>query len=270
MSEKTRNIVREFRIDATPAEVWNALTRATEITRWFAPFAETQPGADGHISLSWNFDGLMQKCPIRAWTPEEHLNMGWRAGPGKGREVPVDIRLERADGGTLLRLVHSGFLSDASWDEEFESHGRGWSYELRSLKYYLENFLGKNRQHVVKLFPITGDLKEAWSTAIGSSGAFMADPASLEEGNRFELRLPSGDLTASRVFYQVAGTDFAFVSDILQGGLFRFALETFNGQPEIWIWAFSWQLAQRQLEQITQSWFMEVQRRLGELNIVSA
>ncbi len=269
MSEQTRNIEREFLIGAAPAEVWKALTEAAEITRWFAPFAESEPGADGYISLSWDIGGLMQKCPIRAWSPEEHLCMGWRAGPGEGREVPVDIRLERADGGTLLRLVHSGFLSDASWDDEFDSHGRGWSFELRSLKYYLENFLGKNRQYVVERFPIPGDLKEAWSTIIGAAGVFIV-PGSLEEGDGFKLRLPSGDLTASRVLYQVAGTDFAVAADILQGGLLRIAYETFTGQPEIWVWAFSWQLAQHQLENMTEAWFAELRRRLAEVTRVSA
>ena len=269
MSEQTRNIEREFLIDADPAEVWKALTEAAEITRWFAPFADSAPGIDGHISLSWNIDGLMQKCPIRAWSPEEHLCMGWRVGPGEGREVPVDIRLERADGGTLLRLVHSGFLSDASWDEEYESHGRGWSFELRSLKYYLENFLGKNRRYIVERFPIPGDLKESWATIVGASGVFSA-PAGLEEGDCFKLQLPSGDLMTSRVFYQVAGTDFAVISDMLQGGLFRVAYETFTGQPEIWVWAFSWQLAQHQLEKLTQGCFEEVRQRLAEVTRISA
>ena len=269
MSKQTRNIEREFLIDAAPAEVWKALTEAAEITRWFAPFADTQPGADGYISLSWNIGDLMQKCPIRAWSPEEHLCMIWRAGPGEGREVPVDIRLERADGGTLLRLVHSGFLSDASWDEEFDSHGRGWSYELRSLKYYLENFLGKNRHYVVERFPIPGDLKDAWESIVGVAGVFAA-PGSLEEGDKFKLRLPSGELTASRVFYQVTGTDFAVVADILQGGMIRIAYETFTGQPEIWVWAFSWQLAQHQLETRTQARLAQMQRRLADVTKISA
>ena len=147
--------------------------------------------------------------------------MGWRAGPGEGREVPVDIRLERADGGTLLRLVHSGFLSDASWDDEFESHGRGWSFELRSLKFYLENFLGKNRQYVVERFPIPGELKDSWAAIVGAKGVFTV-PGSLEEGDEFQLKLPSGELTTSRVLYQLAGTDFAAACDILQGGLIRY------------------------------------------------
>ena len=48
------------------------------------------------------------------------------------------------------------------------------------------------------------------------------------------------------------------------GGLFRFAYETFTGQPELWIWAFSWHLAEQQLEELVGPWFEEVRARLAK------
>jgi hypothetical protein len=152
----------------------------------------------------------------------------------------------------LLRLVHSGFLSDESWDEEYEAHGRGWSYELRSLKFYLERHPDRTRRHVLARFPLEGDRATAWRSVVGPSGAFGAAVDALAEGDQFLLTLPDGATSPAELLYAFDGRDFVAAADILRKGLFRIALEVLSDRPEIWIWAFSWEMSSAQLRKVVQ------------------
>ncbi len=264
MSKATRAIERELFIEAEPDVVFDAFTQAEHIMAWFAPHARSAPGVGGFINLTWNSGETNKDCEILEWDPGSHVLMNWYAGPDGDTRLPVDVRLERRGGGTVLRLVHSGFLSDESWDDEYDSHGRGWSYELRSLKYYVERQLGRARQFVFRRIPLTGGAA-ALTGLIGPDCPFGADAAELAEGDRFTLRLPDGSSTAAEVMYELADKDFVAFADVLEGGLFRFAFETFAGAPELWIWAFSWQLAEKELEALVGPWFNEVEQRLRQL-----
>jgi uncharacterized protein YndB with AHSA1/START domain len=262
MSESTRNIERELFIEVAPEQVWHAITEAEHIASWFAPEAQSAPGVGGHITLKWSAD-MQQRCEIHAWEPGEHLRMSWHAGPDRNTDLPVEIHLTAEEGGTRLRLVHYGFLSDASWDDEYNDHARGWAYELRSLKYYLEHQFGRARAFVHERIPLHGDLQTAWARVIGPDGVFAADRDGINAGDVFRLRLSNGQDTSATLMLELAGQDFAVITDLLNGGILRFALETAAGQPEIWVWAFSWRLAERQLRDIVQPLFDAVQERLA-------
>lgn len=264
MSGKTRSIEREVFIRSEPEKVWRALTEAEEIVNWFALQAESEPGVGGYIGLSWNLKAVEPgRCHIIEWSPGERLLMTWRDAPGGEHELPVEISLERRDGGTLLRLVHSGFLSDESWDEEYESHGRGWSYELRSLKFYLERHSGRSRRHVQARFPLRDDRGSGWHTVVGPEGAFAHTTEELTEGAGFSLRLPDGTNSPAELLYALDGRDFVAAVDALQGGLLRVALEIAPEGPEIWIWAFSWQMPEADLRETVQPMYDTVRSRLA-------
>lgn len=264
MAKKTRKIERELFIASDPARVWRALTEAEQIVNWFALKADSQPGIGGHISLFWDLKATEpDRCHILDWQPEARLLMTWRDAPGGEHELPVEITLARREGGTLLRLVHSGFLSDASWDEEYESHGRGWSYELRSLKFYLERQFGRTRRYVLERFPLRQGSNSAWREIVGPSGVFAAAVDDLAEGAEFLLGLPAGAATVAELLYALDGRDFVAAADVLQGGLFRVALEVVSGVPEVWVWAFSWNLDQADLMAVAQPIYRDIRRRLG-------
>jgi uncharacterized protein YndB with AHSA1/START domain len=59
----------------------------------------------------------------------------WQTGLGP-TEVAFD--LEPVDGGTRVRLAHSGWGEGGDWDESVEMHRQGWSTFLDNLKGYLE------------------------------------------------------------------------------------------------------------------------------------
>ena len=256
----TRAIERELLIDAVPERVWEALTSAELIGGWFAPLAEVRPGIGGALTLGWdvNAPGDRQRCEITTWEPERRLVMNWReAGDGE-HPLPVDITLTAQDGGTLLRLVHSGFLSDADWDEEFDSHGRGWSYELRSLKHYVEQHFGQPRSAVMMRIGVGVD---DWPRWIGPAGMFkVADLAG--EAVELLLGLPTGQESKAKVLSALSDRDFAAMLDVLNGGVLRLAFETFSGVPEIWLWTFSWQHGEAELARLVAPWFDAVRARV--------
>jgi len=270
MATKTRSIEREIFIDADIETVWRAITEAREIVHWFAPIAESKPGVGGYIQLDWNLNAAdpshdvrtKSPCHIVEWEAPHRLLMTWRDAPGGEHELPVEIRLSRRDSGTLLRLVHSGFLSDASWDEEFESHGRGWSYELRSLRFYLEHQLGRTRRYVLDRFPISGDVAASWRAAVGTEGAFRVALDGLAEGAEFLLGLPNGATTGAELLFAFKERDFVAIASVLQGGLFRLALETLAGVPEIRVWAFSWNLSDTELRALATPMFAALRARV--------
>lgn len=264
MAKATRSIEREIFIASDPERVWQALTDAEQIVNWFALKADSRPGIGGHISLSWELKAIEpDRCHILDWQPGSRLLMTWRDAPGGDNELPVEITLSRREGGSLLRLVHSGFLSDASWDEEYESHGRGWSYELRSLKFYLERQFSRTRRHVLERFPLPNGNMSAWREIVGPSGGFSAAVDDLVEGAGFFLGLPNGTRTAAELLYSLDGRDFVAAADVLQGGLFRIALEIVSDVPEVWVWAFSWSLDQKALIAMVQPMYGAIRQRLA-------
>ncbi len=63
-------------------------------------------------------------------------------------QIAVDYHLEAAGGQTVLRLVHTGFSTDASWDKQYDGTVRGWAFELRGLEHYLERHRYTKREVV--------------------------------------------------------------------------------------------------------------------------
>lgn len=134
----TRKQVHEIEIDATPEQVWEQLSEAEKITRWFAPQASVTPGVGGSITIGWG-PGMEGTAPIHLWEPGHQI--GWTE-PGE-RPKLVEMTIEAKDGKTTLKLVQSGFGEGAKFEDEFESVNGGWRTFFRVLKYGLEHHAGK-------------------------------------------------------------------------------------------------------------------------------
>lgn len=79
--------------------------------------------------------------PIEVWEPGRHLRL--RLGP-----QAVDYLIESHGTETVLRLVHSGFGADASFDDEYESTYGGWTTFLKMLQHSLERHPGVPSQTI--------------------------------------------------------------------------------------------------------------------------
>lgn len=142
MSERKHDM--EVEIDAPVDLVWKAVSEGEGIARWFVPEAEVKPGLGGSISLRWG-PGMEGTAPITVWEPGKRI--AWREDHG-GRPKVVELIVEGSGGKTKLRLVHSGFGADASFDSEYESTFGGWTVYLAMLRHGLEQHALEPSQHL--------------------------------------------------------------------------------------------------------------------------
>lgn len=164
-------------IDAPPERVWQALTEAAELERWFPLEARVEPGEGGSVWMSWKNE-FAGEARILVWDPPRHLRVTWGsvdaestgADAASGGGQVTDYLLESRGGRTFLRVVTSGFPPDATWDDWVEGTRLGWAFELRSLKHYLERHAGKDRQVVYLRRRVGLDRQEAWERIFGPGG----------------------------------------------------------------------------------------------------
>jgi uncharacterized protein YndB with AHSA1/START domain len=141
-----KKVEAEIAIDATPEQVWRAISEGDRLKQWFPLDARVTPPPDGKVWLSWG-EGAEWESPIEIWEPSKHLRtvdvMPGKDG-GPPTRIAVDYIIESRGGQTVLRLVHSGFAED-TWQDELDSLDSGWASFLTNLKLYLERHRGETR-----------------------------------------------------------------------------------------------------------------------------
>lgn len=117
-----------------PEKLWQVLTEGELIARWlmtpsgFEPVVgkqftfKTKPGGE--------WDGVIH-CQVLEVLPNERLVYAWNSGHegnvgyGARLETVVTWTLTKVDGGTRLRLVHSGFVLPKN-ETAYTGMGDGW------------------------------------------------------------------------------------------------------------------------------------------------
>jgi len=172
-SEKSGTRAAEGTVEVTaPVElVWKALTEAEELERWFPLEARVVPGLGGTVFMSWRNEYAGESA-IVAWEEGRHLRTEWGfEGEGPERAVQyTDYWLEGRRGTTVLRVVTSGFPADPAWDEWYEGTRRGWAFELRSLKHYLERHRGEDRDVIYLRRRVRMKVEAAWRRLWAADG----------------------------------------------------------------------------------------------------
>ena len=122
---------REAHIAAPPATVFAFLTDPEKILSWIGSEATTEPHPGG-LYLVKGIRGRVARGAFREVVPVDRLvySFGWEGSeatpPGSGL---IEIDLLDRDGGTLLRMSHSG-LPDAA---QCAAHDKGWAHYLGRL-----------------------------------------------------------------------------------------------------------------------------------------
>lgn len=125
---------REIQIAAPPATVFAFLTDPEKIINWMGAGAttETEPGGL-YLVKGIGRRGNAARGTFREVVPVHRLaySFGWE---GEGEVVPpgsslVEIDLIEQEGGTLLRMTHSGLPNE----RECAAHNRGWAHYLDRL-----------------------------------------------------------------------------------------------------------------------------------------
>ncbi|MDE2603447.1 MAG: SRPBCC domain-containing protein, partial [Bradyrhizobium sp.] len=118
---------------APRATVFAYLTDPDKILSWMGSNAETEPQPGGlYLVKGIGASGGTARGEFREVVPVHRLayTFGWDGG----EEVPpgsslIEIDLFEQDGGTLLRMTHSGLPNEA----QAAAHAKGWTHYLGRL-----------------------------------------------------------------------------------------------------------------------------------------
>ena len=121
--EQTRSVVIEKIFAHAPEKLWRALTEPALLKEWllrndFLPEIGREFQFRNEPVGGW--DGVID-CKVLALDPLQRLAYSWRAF---GHESTVEFTLTRADGGTHLRMEHSGFR--ANQEAAYRGAQYGW------------------------------------------------------------------------------------------------------------------------------------------------
>jgi len=130
-----RTLEKELFIKASPQRVFQALTRSSDLERWFLVKAEVDVRPGGAIRFEWG-PGMFEVGKILVCEAPHRLSYSWEAnGPGP---TTVTFELVGENDGTRLRLTHTGIGEGEDWDRYYTSVKSGWSAHLKDLAAWLE------------------------------------------------------------------------------------------------------------------------------------
>jgi uncharacterized protein YndB with AHSA1/START domain len=114
--------------------IWKTLTTGELIDRWLMKSTGFQAVKGAWFTFQTRpagaWDGVVH-CQVLEVTPNERLSYSWKGGHdgnlhyGSRIDTIVTWTLAEVDGGTLLRLVHSGFALPEN-DTAYRNLGEGW------------------------------------------------------------------------------------------------------------------------------------------------
>ena len=143
------HIERETVINAPVERVWELITQAEHLGRWFGDAgAEIDLRPGGAMALRWTDHGTTRGRVV-AVEPLTRFSYRWAPfkdpsgdEPGEGNSTLVEFTLQPEGDGTRLRVVESGFASlatsDAQRRQNLTGNTAGWEFETGELRAYAE------------------------------------------------------------------------------------------------------------------------------------
>ena len=129
--EHTRSVVIEKFFAHAPEKLWRALTEPALLTQWllrnnFLPEIGREFQFRNEPVGGW--DGVIE-CKVLALESLQRLAYSWQAF---GHESTVEFKLTPAEGGTHLRMEHSGFR--ANQEAAYQGAQYGWQRFIGNLE----------------------------------------------------------------------------------------------------------------------------------------
>lgn len=135
-------IRREVMIDAPIERVWEALTTAEHLSKWFGDSAEIDLRPGGRARIGWSEFSHSVDCIVENVERPHRFSFRWEAlseTPVEEVSTLVEFILEAVGNGTKLSMVESGFslLPEDEYEFRFQENTSGWQSELADLNTYL-------------------------------------------------------------------------------------------------------------------------------------
>ncbi|MER6128921.1 SRPBCC domain-containing protein [Streptomyces sp. NPDC001795] len=179
---KEFEIAREFEVDATPEEVWEAITAGTGGWLWPMDAPEPKEGGRGPFGST-----------ITAWEPPHRYTNRVADVEGISQQTlnQLDHTIEPREGGrrAWVRYVHSGiFVED--WDNQYDGANKHTDFYLHTLREYLTHFAPRP----VTFATFNGPEASTAADAFDAVGRALGLADDLAEGTTVEVRGPEGRL----------------------------------------------------------------------------
>lgn len=178
-----RWVEMDFVVSATPEEVWQAMATGPGNSAWFTPTTvEEQVGGTICFELGQEMKSYGE---VTAWEPPHrfaYVEKEWQEGaPPLATEITIT---SRSGDRCLVRMVHSLFASDESWDDQMEGFENGWPGFFDILKLYLEHFVGQRASVISCISRVQGEALTLWHRlldALHLRGADVSEKRTLPE-----------------------------------------------------------------------------------------
>ncbi|MGZ3496832.1 MAG: SRPBCC family protein [Vulcanimicrobiaceae bacterium] len=139
-------IEREIVVAAPRERVWEIITQAEHVGKWFGDSAEVDLRPGGTIVLRWEKYGTMY-ATIEKIDEPQYFSYRWMPGrldekPSNENSTLVEFTLTPQGGQTRVRVVETGFsrllMNESERTEQFKDNTEGWASQLRDLQQYVE------------------------------------------------------------------------------------------------------------------------------------
>ena len=135
LNSHTRNIIVDEVFPHAPETIWKTLTASDLVGRWLGMTPMGFAASKGtrfifQTTAAGAWDGVIQ-CEVLEAIQNERFAFAWKgghegnAGYGSLLDTVVTFTLEKVEGGTRLRLVHSGFVTPRN-DSAYQNMSGGW------------------------------------------------------------------------------------------------------------------------------------------------
>ncbi|CCD96656.1 conserved hypothetical protein [Bradyrhizobium sp. ORS 375] len=151
----TQAIMVEEIFPHAPEVIWRVLTNGELIGRWLMAPTGFEAVVGTHFTFqttpAGEWDGTIH-CEVLEVVPNERLSYAWKGGHagnvgyGAPLATVVTFTLARADTGTRLRLVHSGFVLPAN-ETAYRKMGEGWKTVVKKLDQLVTDETSLQRPH---------------------------------------------------------------------------------------------------------------------------
>ncbi len=151
MSEQksTDRVEQQIQLANPRSRVWRALTESRQFGEWFGvkfndPFV-AGAAIKGTLTIK-GYEHLTMDFVIDAIVPESRFSFKWhpyaidpKVDYSKEPMTLVEFTLESVDGGTLLKVVETGFdkIPASRRVKAFEMNTSGWASQMKNIAKYL-------------------------------------------------------------------------------------------------------------------------------------
>jgi uncharacterized protein YndB with AHSA1/START domain len=151
MNASTDRIEKQILLKAPRSRVWHALADAEAFGEWFGVALQGQRFVAGELVRGQithpGYEHLLFEITLERIEPERLLSFHWHpyavdATRDYSNESPTRVvfELEEVSGGTLLRVVESGFnqIPAERRAEAFRMNSGGWEQQMKNILHHVE------------------------------------------------------------------------------------------------------------------------------------